>query len=161
MVLFLDAASGVSPHKDIPTYFHHFWACFSHYVTFHTTLAAGPRKFERSPQSNWFQWGAPARIQIQTSCCCFLSVSAWQAKIPDRFFNMDLFEHKWTPLISHLNFIISLPNNSWASILPPGKVLLPYFLQDKENQGTVTKKKHYLQHSESSYFSTHNLTDSL
>lgn len=109
-------AVGSAP-QDIPT---HFWACFCHYVTLHTTLAAGPRKFEPSPQSNWFQWRAPARIQTQTSCCCFLAVSAWQAKIPDRFFNMDLSEHKWTPLTSHLNFIIPLPNNSWASRLPPG-----------------------------------------
>lgn len=139
MVLFCGADSGISPHQDIPTHFPHFWACFCNYVTFHTTLAAGPRKFEPSPQSNWFQWGAPARIQIQTSCCCFLAVSAWQAKIPDRFFNMDLSEHKWTPLRSHLNFVIPLPNNSWASRLPPGEVLLPYFSQCKENQGTVTE----------------------
>lgn len=139
MVLFHSADSGLSPHQDTPTHFPHFWACFCHYVTLHTTLAAGPRKSEPSPQSNWFQWGAPARIQIQTSCCCFLAVSAWQAKIPDRFFKMDLSEHKWTPLMSHLNFLIPLPNSSWASRLPPGEVLLPYFSQCKENQGTVTE----------------------
>lgn len=135
MVLSLDTVSGVSPHKDILTYFHNFWACFSHYVTFHTTLAAGPRKFEPSPQSNWFQRG-PCQNTNTNLLLLFSLYVCIASKDSRQVFQYGSFEHKWTPLINHLNFIIPLPNNSWVSIFPPG-ILLAYFSQHTEKKKEI------------------------